>query len=152
VDFRKFHTFAQQIRANGYATSVTGKWQLATLEKHPDHIRHPGFDSWCVWQIWKDGQKTDRHWNATYNQDGMIRDDIADRFGPDVLVEYVIAQMRDARSAGKPFLIVHNELLPHWPVVETPQIQRLSPGFCPLVAGRFCWHGGARPVSLRLPS
>jgi len=38
--------------------------------------------------------------------------DIADRFGPDVLVEYVIAQMSDAKSAGNPFLILHNELLP----------------------------------------
>ena len=120
VDFQKFPTFAQQIRANGYATSVTGKWQLATLEKHPDHIRHAGFDSWCVWQIWRDGQKTDRHWNATYNHDGRIRDDIADRFGPDVLVEYVIGRMREATQSGKPFLILHNELLPHWPVVETP--------------------------------
>jgi arylsulfatase A-like enzyme len=126
VDFVKFPTFAQQMRSNGYATFVTGKWQLATLEKHPGHIREAGFDSWCVWQIWKDGQKTDRHWNATYNQDGEIRDDIADRFGPDVLVDYVIDQMRSAKAAGKPFLIVHNELLPHWPVVETPDDRKLK--------------------------
>jgi arylsulfatase A-like enzyme len=126
VDFVKFPTFAQQMRANGYATFVTGKWQLATLEKHPGHIREAGFDSWCVWQIWKDGQKTDRHWNATYNQDGEIRDDIAERFGPDVLVDYVIDQMRSAKAAGKPFLIVHNELLPHWPVVETPDDRKLK--------------------------
>ena len=126
VDFAKFPTFAQQIRANGYATSVTGKWQLATLEKHPDHIRGAGFDSWCVWQIWRNGAKTDRHWNATYNHDGRIRDDIANRFGPDVLVEYVIDQMRDAKSSGTPFLILHNELLPHWPVVETPDDRKLK--------------------------
>ena len=92
-------TFAQQIRANGYLTSLTGKWQLATLEHHPDHIRDAGFDSWCVWQIWRDGSKTDRHWNPTFNQDGKIRDDIADRFGPDVLVDYVIDEMREAKAA-----------------------------------------------------
>jgi hypothetical protein len=91
VDFRKMPTFAQQIRANGHRTSVTGKWQLATIEKHPGHIRDAGFDSWCVWQIWKKGEKTDRHWNPTFNQDGAIREDIADRFGPDVLCDYVIA-------------------------------------------------------------
>ncbi len=126
VDFQKIPTFAQQIRANGYLTSVTGKWQLATLEKHPEHIRDAGFDSWCVWQIWKDGQKTDRHWNPTFNQDGKIRDDIADRFGPDVLVDYVIEKMREAKAVDKPFLIVHNEMLPHWPVVETPDDRRLN--------------------------
>lgn len=126
VDFVKMPTFAQQIRGNGYRTSVSGKWQLATLQKHPGHVRSAGFDSWCLWQIWKDGQKTDRHWNPTINQDGAIRDDITDRFGPDVLVDYVAAQMREAKADGKPFLIVHNELLPHWPIVETPDDQRLG--------------------------
>ncbi len=126
VDFGKMPTFAQQIRGTGYRTSVSGKWQLATLSKHPDHVRTAGFDSWCVWQIWNDGQKTDRHWNPTFNQDGVIRDDIADRFGPDVLVDYVTEQMREAATDGKPFLIVHNELLPHWPVVETPDDRRLG--------------------------
>ncbi|MFK7910846.1 MAG: sulfatase-like hydrolase/transferase [Akkermansiaceae bacterium] len=126
VDFKKMPTFAQRIRANGYLTSTTGKWQLATLEKHPGHIRNSGFDSWCVWQIWKDGQKTKRHWNATLNHDGKVRDDIADRFGPDVITDYVIQTMREAKAAEKPFLIVHNELLPHWPVVATPDDRRLK--------------------------
>lgn len=126
VDFQKMPTFAQQIRTNGYRTSVTGKWQLATIERHPDHIRNAGFDSWCVWQIWRQGAKTDRHWNATLNHDGAIREDIADRFGPDVLVDYVIEEMREAKAANRPFLIVHNELLPHWPVVKTPDDRRLE--------------------------
>jgi arylsulfatase A-like enzyme len=126
VDFIGMPTFAQQLRANGYLTSVSGKWQLATLQKHPDHPREAGFDSWCLWQIWKDGVKTDRHWNVTYNQNGKLRDDIAGRFGPDVLVEYVIDRMRAAKEADKPFLIVHNELLPHWPVVETPDDRKLG--------------------------
>jgi arylsulfatase A-like enzyme len=126
VDFQRMPTFTQQIRANGYRTSVTGKWQLATIEKHPDHIRNAGFDSWCVWQIWNQGAKTDRHWNATLNHDGAIRKDIADRFGPDVLVDYVIAKMREAKTADKPFLIVHNEMLPHWPIVETPDDRKLN--------------------------
>ncbi len=126
VDFQRFPTFAQHIRANGYATSVTGKWQLATLAKHPDHIRQAGFDSWCVWQIWNNGQKTDRHWNPHFNLNGSIRDDIADRFGPDVLADYAIDRMRESQKTGKPFLILHNELLPHWPVVETPDDRRLK--------------------------
>ncbi|MDP6358708.1 MAG: FAD-dependent oxidoreductase [Planctomycetota bacterium] len=120
VDFQKMPTFAQLMRANGYATSVTGKWQLATLEAWPEHIRRAGFDSWCIWQIWRQGKKTLRHWNPTFNQDGKARDDIADRFGPDVLADYVIEQMAEAKKAGKPFLIVHNELLPHDPIIQTP--------------------------------
>ncbi len=120
VNFQKMPTFAQLLRDNGYSTSVTGKWQLATLEVWPGHIRDAGFDSWCIWQIWLQGKKTLRHWRPTFNEDGKVRDDIADRFGPDVLVEYVIEQMHEANDAGKPFLIVHNELLPHDPIIETP--------------------------------
>jgi arylsulfatase A len=126
VDFQKMPTFAQQLRANGYQTSVTGKWQLATIKKHPEHIRNAGFDSWCVWQIWNNGQKTERHWNAYINHDGTIRNDIADRFGPDVMVDYVIEKMRAAKAADKPFFILHNEMLPHWPVVETPDDRKLK--------------------------
>ncbi|QDS91474.1 Arylsulfatase precursor [Roseimaritima multifibrata] len=120
VDFSKMPTYAQLLRANGYATSVTGKWQLATLEAWPNHIHDAGFDSWCVWQIWRDGKKTGRHWQPTFNQDGEIRSDIQDRFGPDVLADYVIDQMTTATAAGQPFFILHNELLPHNPIIKTP--------------------------------
>jgi len=126
VDFQKMPTYAQQLRNNGYMNSVTGKWQLATLEKWPDHIKDSGFDSWCVWQIWSKGKKTLRHWNACFNKDGEIMDDIADKFGPDVLADYVIDQMTSATKAGKPFFILHNELLPHFPMIDTPDDRKLS--------------------------
>ena len=124
VDFKKMPTFAQQLRKNGYMTSVTGKWQLATLETWPNHLKESGFDSWCIWQIWSKGKKTERHWGPCYNRDGKIMDGIEDRFGPDVLTDYVIEQMEAATKADKPFLIVHNELLPHWPLVQTPDDKR----------------------------
>ena len=126
VDFVKMPTFAQLLRGNGYLTSTTGKWQLATLEVWPDHIRESGFDSWCIWQIWRDGKKTLRHWTPTLNEDGKVRDDIADRFGPDVLADYVVEQMTEAKQADQPFLIVHNELLPHDPIIETPADRELG--------------------------
>ena len=126
VDFRKWKTYAQALRGAGYATSVTGKWQLATLEHHPDHIRVAGFDSWCIWQIWRNGAKTTRYWKPVFNRDGRVRDDIADRFGPDVLSDYVIEQMRAAQKADKPFLIHHNMMLPHWPIVQTPEDRKRS--------------------------
>lgn len=126
VDFQKMPTFAQSLRAKDYATSVTGKWQLATLEAWPDHIRNAGFDSWCVWQIWREGKKTERHWGPVYNQDGKVRDEIAERFGPDVLAEYVIEEMKAAQAERRPFFILHNELLPHWPMIDTPLDRKLG--------------------------
>lgn len=99
---------------------MTGKWQLAALEFHPDHCRDAGFDSWCILQIWRQGAKTTRYWNPCLNHDGRIRDHIAERFGPDVLADYVIAQMKSAVDAGQPFYIHHNMMLPHMPIVDTP--------------------------------
>ncbi|MEL7337094.1 MAG: sulfatase-like hydrolase/transferase, partial [Planctomycetota bacterium] len=126
VDFTKMPTFAQLLRSKGYQTSTTGKWQLATIETWPNHLRESGFDSWCVWQIWKDGAKTLRHWTPTFNQDGDVRDDIADQFGPDVLIDYVIDKMRTASKANESFLIVHNELLPHDPIIGTPDDRKVG--------------------------
>ncbi|MDF1825772.1 MAG: sulfatase-like hydrolase/transferase [Verrucomicrobiales bacterium] len=127
VDFKeRFPSYAKQLREAGYLTSVTGKWQLATLELHPYHLKDAGFDSWCVWQIWKEGAKTTRYWDPCLNEDGKIRKGLTERFGPDVMARYVIKQMKAAVEAGKPFFIHHNMLLPHEPIVETPQTRRLG--------------------------
>lgn len=126
VDFEKFPTFAQLMRENGYATSTSGKWQLATMEVWPDHIRQAGFDSWCIWQIWQNGKKTMRHWNATLNHDGNIMQDIEYHFGPDVIMDYIFQQMEAAQKQNKPFMILHNELLPHWPIIQTPDDKKLG--------------------------
>ena len=121
VDFRtRWTTFPQLLRKSGYSTSVTGKWQLAALEFHPQHCRDAGFDSWCVWQIWRHNAKTTRYWNPCLNHDGKVRDDISERFGPDVLADYVIAQMKSAVAQKRPFYIHHNMMLPHIPIVATP--------------------------------
>ncbi|MCA9246897.1 MAG: sulfatase-like hydrolase/transferase, partial [Planctomycetales bacterium] len=120
IDFGDRPTVQRQFQQAGYRSAVTGKWQLATLEYHPDHVRSAGFESWCVWQIWRDGAKTTRYWQPCFNHDGKIRDDIAERFGPDVLADYVIDQMRLAIDEKRPFYIHHNMLLPHWPITETP--------------------------------
>lgn len=121
VDFQnRWTTFPQLLQQAGYSTSVTGKWQLAALEFHPQHCRKAGFDSWCVWQIWRDGKKTTRYWEPCFNHDGRIRDDIQNQFGPDVLADYVVQQMRLAVADKRPFYIHHNMLLPHWPIIQTP--------------------------------
>ncbi|MBT63317.1 MAG: hypothetical protein CML13_08925 [Puniceicoccaceae bacterium] len=124
VDFdNRFATFAQQFRDQGYATSTTGKWQLATLSFHPDHIQSAGFDSWCVWQIW-DGEnnvKTVRYWEPFLNRDGSILPVTANDFGPDIIHDFVFEKLQDAAVPGAPpALIMHNMMLPHTPIIDTP--------------------------------
>ncbi|MDF3131153.1 sulfatase-like hydrolase/transferase [Kiritimatiellaeota bacterium B1221] len=120
VDFKKWTSLATVFQDAGYQTTVTGKWQLAGLESHPDHPRSAGFESWCLWQIWKDGAKTTRYWNATYNQNGQVLTDIDETFGPDILTDFLISRMKTAKAEKKPFFIHHNMVLPHYPVVDTP--------------------------------
>ena len=121
VDFEnRFTCYADLLRDAGYQTSVTGKWQLATLEYHPEHIKTAGFDSWCVWQIWKDGKKTTRYWNPTFNRDGKIMEVEKNAFGSDILTEFVIEKMKKAKASNQPFLIHHNIMLPHYPIIQTP--------------------------------
>ena len=126
VDFKMQTTYAQLLRNEGYLTAVTGKWQLAALEFYPQHCRDAGFDSWFVWQIWHNNEKTTRHWNSTYNHDGRIRKDIDTRFGPDVITEYVINHMKKAKKSDKPFCIQHNMVLPHIPIIQTPEDKNLN--------------------------
>ena len=126
VDFQSMPTFAQLVQGRGYQTSTTGKWQLATLSHHPNHIADAGFDSWCVWQIWDGAAKTERYWNPYFNRDGTVLNNISERYGPDVLEEYVWERMTTARDADEPFLIVHNMLLPHDPITDTPRDRELG--------------------------
>ncbi|MBC2602797.1 sulfatase-like hydrolase/transferase [Puniceicoccus vermicola] len=120
VDFDRFSTFAQLFRDHGYATSVTGKWQLATLTEHPEHIRSAGFDSWYVWQIWDGKTKTSRYYQPYYNHDGIVVTGVEHQFGPDLMRDYVEESMALCSQVEKPFLIVHNMVLPHVPIVPTP--------------------------------
>jgi arylsulfatase A-like enzyme len=132
VDFIAMPTFAQLLRAAGYRTSVTGKWQLATYDKNPTHLTDSGFDSWYIWQIWDDaaGAKTKRYWDGTFNHDGTkLEFTGTSQYGPDLLADYVTDQMTAARDAGEPFLIVHNMLLPHEEdgfFIQTPDDVALS--------------------------
>lgn len=120
IDFERWPTYAQLLRNAGYRTAVTGKWQLAALEFHPEHCRSAGFDNWCVWQIWREGGKTHRYWDPCINRNGEIVEADEDVFGPDILTRFVISEMKAAKQAGQPFLIHHNMMLPHVPIVETP--------------------------------
>ncbi len=101
-------TFADVLKKAGYATAVAGKWQLALLEDNPDHPREMGFDEWSLW-AWHEGP---RYWNPMIWQNGAIRDDVADRYGPEVYTEFLIDFMR--RKRDQPFLAYYPMCLPHF--------------------------------------
>jgi arylsulfatase A len=100
-------TFGEVLKSAGYATAVAGKWQLGVIKEDPDQITKEGFDEYCLWG-WHEGP---RYRNPLIWQNGEIREDIEDRYGPDVIVEFLTDFM--ARNKEKPFLAYYPMLLPH---------------------------------------
>lgn len=100
-------TFAHVMKRAGYATAVAGKWQLTMMKNDLDHPRRLGFDQWCLFG-WHEGP---RYWQPLIYQNGAIRDDVEDRYGPSVYCEFLIDFME--RNRERPFLAYYPMALCH---------------------------------------
>ncbi len=116
-------TFAALLKEAGYATAVAGKWQLCHFAERPEHVKECGFDEYCCW-LWMDQDPqsgelvyTSRYWLPSVIQDGVIRRSITGTYGPDLYTDYLIDFMQ--RNRDRPFLALHNMVLPHPPFEPT---------------------------------
>ena len=105
-------TFGNILKQAGYKTAIAGKWQLGG---GGDTVRAFGFDEYCLWNI--EGRES-RYWEPRILHNDVLRDDVADRFGPDVACDFLVDFIR--RSHADPFLVYYPMMLPHWPFVPTP--------------------------------
>jgi arylsulfatase A len=119
LDPKKFNSFANQLKKAGYATAVAGKWNISWLERN-DTVKAFGFDEHCLWQMYdRDGVKRSRFYQPYFRINGSIEEaSIADRFGPDILADFMIDFMR--RKKDGPFLIYYPALLVHTPYIRVP--------------------------------
>jgi arylsulfatase A-like enzyme len=132
-DWQRETTFARVLKGAGYATAITGKWQINDLYEQPDALKQHGFDEHLVWtgallgegnadRRWKDSlaagrELESRYWNPVVFRNGQ-RMEMAGRFGPDVYVDYLIDFIQ--RQQDRPFLAYYATPLTHIPVVTTP--------------------------------
>ena len=109
LDPKKFNSFANQLKKAGYATAVAGKWNISWLERN-DTVKVLGFDEHCLWQMYdRDGVKRSRFYQPYFRINGSIEEaSIADRFGPDVLADFMIDFMK--RKKDGPFLVYYPAL------------------------------------------
>lgn len=125
-------SFARELQKAGYKTAIAGKWQLSFLA-HQDWLSDFGFDTYMLWQIQtKEGERTTRFHNPYYRSDGKIyNEEIKDRYGPDVLVDFLSDFIEKSHQEGKPFIAYYTALLPHFPWVPTPSSKdkNLATGF-----------------------
>ena len=100
-------TLAHFMKRAGYATAVSGKWQLTMMRDEPDHPHRLGFDEYCLFG-WHEGP---RYYSPMIYQNGKLRQDVADEYGPDVYTEFLIDFMR--RNRDHPFLAYYSMALCH---------------------------------------
>ncbi|NND05652.1 MAG: sulfatase-like hydrolase/transferase [Saprospiraceae bacterium] len=120
LDPNRFSSFANQMKRVGYATAVAGKWNLSHLEKN-NTVLNFGFDEHCLWQMFdKHGVKRSRYYLPHFRiNNKIVESDIRDRFGPDVMCDFMIEFI--GKNRDKPFLIYYPSLIPHTPYVKAPE-------------------------------
>jgi arylsulfatase A-like enzyme len=99
-----------------------------SYEHSHNTINEFGFDHYQTWQIFDDkGKKTTRYWMPHQNRDGnVIADQMKDRYGPDVDLEFHLDFIRTNAEAKTPFLAYYATCLPHFPWEPTPDSKDTS--------------------------
>ncbi|QDT66424.1 sulfatase-like hydrolase/transferase [Calycomorphotria hydatis] len=101
------HTFSRRMQEAGYATAITGKWQLCLMKDDLDHPERLGFDQWDLFG-WHEGP---RFYEPMIYRNGTIRDDTPGHYGPDLYVRALIEFMKQNRD--RPFLAYYPMALCH---------------------------------------
>ena len=137
-------TIGDLMKSAGYATALSGKWQLPG--KIPSLIHDCGFDEYRMWAYkenlpegvehtgrWEgDPQtKTARYWHPCIVENGKYVPTRPDDYGPDLFMDFVVGFIR--RNREHPFFIYHTSVLTHVPHEATPDPEhpgkRLPEGF-----------------------
>jgi arylsulfatase A len=105
-------TFGNLLKKAGYATCITGKWQLANGFEGPKHF---GFDEYCLWQLTR---RPDRYKNPGLEVNGKTYDYTANEYGPDIVNEYALEFI--TKQKDQPFFLYYPMMLTHSPYDATP--------------------------------
>ena len=109
--------FAQVLKNAGYATAISGKWQL-----RGDEDEH-GFDEYCMWRKTSafdgpieppDGNlpgRAARYWHPAIVQNGEQLDTDENDYGPDIFTDFALDFAE--RHKDEPFLVYYPMVLTH---------------------------------------
>jgi arylsulfatase A len=117
-------TFGNYLKDAGYATCISGKWQLNGLSQnlpgYEDVTRpyHFGFDEYCLWQLDKGKKEGERYANPLIIRNGKKMEGLENAYGPDIFSDFVCDFI--GRKSGQPFLVYYPMVLVHDPFVPTP--------------------------------
>lgn len=111
----KEKTFAQMLKAAGYATCISGKWQLGGGPSAPSNA---GFDEHCLWQLEGGDEKGERYHNPKLVRNGKPYEGLDGKYGPDMLCDFLLDFIE--RKKSQPFLAYYPMCLTHAPFQPTP--------------------------------
>lgn len=100
-------TFGHLLKDAGYKIALSGKWQMALLKDDTTHIKKMGFDESSVFG-WHEGP---RYYEPFIYENGKIKNDVKDKYGPDVFADYLINFIK--KNKDEPFLAYYPMSLPH---------------------------------------
>ncbi len=113
----KCATFANLLKPAGYATCISGKWQLGKDVNLPKHF---GFDENCLWHHTR---SAGRYMNPGFDSNGVAKDFTNREYGPDIVSDYALDFIQRKKDA--PFFLYYTMMLTHAPFQPTPD----SPGY-----------------------
>lgn len=124
-------TFADVLKSKGYATALSGKWQLPGV--HPTLIHDCGFDEYRMWAYlenlpagvtheggYEDARRTKpaRYWHPCIVENGKYLPTKPEDYGPDLFTDFVIDFAQRHKSG--PFCVYFTMPLTHPPHDPTP--------------------------------
>jgi arylsulfatase A len=115
---QKEFSVAKVLKQAGYATAVAGKWRQLSHFTTREDGQAWGFDEFMIWGVSFDQDHGERYWEPRYNQNGQFLADVKDKYGPDLLHDFVVDFIR--RHRDKPFFLYYPMPLIHRPTLRTP--------------------------------
>lgn len=112
-------TFGNIMKQAGYATCITGKWQLG---QDPELPKKFGFDEHCLWQHTR---RPPRYANPGLEINGAAKDYTKGEYGPDLVNDYALDFI--ARKKDAPFFLYYPMMLTHGPYQATPDSADWNP-------------------------
>ncbi len=117
-------TFGHDFRAAGYATAVTGKWQLGKFDEFPDQPVEHGFDEYCMWTWVYGDQKSSRYYKPQIYHNSKVINGGERDFGPDYFHDFALDFID--RKKNEPFFLYYPMALVHSPFVHPPKLEKLA--------------------------
>lgn len=116
-------TFAEVLKGAGYATALSGKWQLDGWDQSPDGITQAGFDEYCSYRGLPVLQASQRgEGNCFWGGELVINGEKVDpdRHTTDIYADFLIDFMTREAERERPFLAYFATNLLHRPFMPTP--------------------------------